>query len=182
MKNKFLLGATKNKELVFGEFEITTRNGFQEFSASFEAVIPFDGDNFDLEEYYEYWIEDLDKECLYDLCERNWCAPQELANALADNCVDVRDAIDCSLYPEVIEVDGVHYYFESSSGGQYDTRKDMEFYTNKEAYDLLIELWDKYHLKEIDSEGVEKMNRVIKALKTTEETEWIANYIQKEEL
>lgn len=56
MKNKFLLGATKNKELVFGEFEITTRNGFQEFSASFKAVIPFDGDNFDLEEYYEYWI------------------------------------------------------------------------------------------------------------------------------
>lgn len=105
-----------------------------------------------------------------------------MANALADNCVDVRDAIDCSLYPEVIEVDGVHYYFESSSGSQYDTRKDMEFYTNKEAYDLLIELWDKYHLKEIDSEGVEKMNRVIKALKTTEETEWIANYIQKEEL
>lgn len=182
MRNKYLLGATKDKELVFGGFEITTRNNFQEFSASFDVVIPFDGDNFDLEEYFEDWVEGLDKEYLYDLCEQNWCAPQELVNALVDNCDDVRDVMDCSLYPEVVEVDGVHYYFKSSFCGQYDTREDMEFYTNKEAYDLLIELWDKYHLKEIDSEGVEKMNKVIKALRTTIETEWIADYIQKEEL
>lgn len=182
MRNKYLLGATQNKELVFGELEITTRNNFQEFSASFDVVIPFDGDDFDLEEYYEDWIEDLDKECLYDLCERNWCAPQELANALAKNCVDVRDAIDCSLYPEVVEVDGVDYYFESSCCGQHDTREDMECYTNKEAYDLVIELWDKYHLKEIDEEGVEKMKKTMKLLETIDEEEWIANYIQKEEL
>lgn len=182
MKNKFLLGATKDKELVFGEFEITTRNNFQEFSAFFDIVIPFDGDNFDLEEYFEDWVEDLDKEFLYDLCEQNWCAPQELVNVLANNCVDVRDAIDCSLYPKVVEVDGVHYFFESSCCGQRDSRENIEFYTNKEAYDLLIELKDKYNLKEIDEEGIRKAKKIEKLLVTIDEKQWIADYIQKEEL
>lgn len=182
MKNKFLLGATKDKELVFGKFEITTRNNFQEFLVSFNIVIPFDGDNFDLEEYFEDWVEGLDKEYLYDLCEQNYCAPQELVNALVEDCVDVRDAMDCSLYPKVVEVDGVHYYFESSGCGQYDTRENMEFYTNKEAYDLLIELRDKYDLKEIDEEGIEKAKKIEKLLVTIDEKQWIADYIQKEEL
>lgn len=180
---KFLLGATKDKKLVFGEFEITTRNNFQEFVASFDVVTPFDGDNFDLEEYFEDWVEDLDKECLYDLCERNYCAPQELVNTLADNCIDVREAVDCSLYPEVIEVNDIHYYFESESCDQHDTREiGMDSYVNKEAYDLLHELWDKYHLKEIDEDGKEKMEKVIKLLNKVNEKDWIANYIQENNL
>lgn len=180
---KFLLGATKDKKLVFGEFEITTRNNFQEFIASFDIVTPFDGDNFDLETYFEDWVEDLDKEYLYDLCEQNWCAPQELVNTLADNCIDVSDVVDCSLYPEVIEVNDIHYYFESKSCGQHDTRETgMDSYVNKEAYDLLHELWDKYHLKEIDEDGKEKMEKVIKLLNKVNEKDWIANYIQENNL
>lgn len=179
----FLLGATKNKDILFAEFETTTRNGYKEFSVSFIEVIPFNGDDFDLEEYYEDWIDSFDKADLYDLCERNWCAPQELPKVLAEDCVDVRDAMDCGLYPEVVEVEGVHYYFESSRCGQYDSReKGMDRYVNKEAYDLLHELWDEYHLKEIDEEGKEKMKKVIKLLEEVNEKDWIANYIQENNL
>lgn len=180
---KFLLGATKNKDILFTEFEITTRNNFQEFVASFNVVMPFNGDDFDLEEYYEDWIDDFDKADLYDLCEQNWCAPQELPKALAENCADVCDAIDCSLYPEVVEVEGAHYYFESGGCGQHDTReKGMDKYVNKEAYDLLHELWDEYHLKEIDEEGKKKMKRVIELLEEVNEKDWIAEYIQENNL
>ena len=30
--SKYLLGATTDKELVFGEFKVTTRNGYPEFT------------------------------------------------------------------------------------------------------------------------------------------------------
>ena len=51
MRNKYLLGANRDNELVFGEFEITYRNGYAEFTASFNTVRPFNGENFDLEEF-----------------------------------------------------------------------------------------------------------------------------------
>jgi len=43
--------------------------------------------------------------------------PSELAKELADQCYDVRDALDCSLYPECYKVDGKSWYFESVGGG-----------------------------------------------------------------
>ena len=111
MRKKYLLGATVDNELVFGEFEITNRNGYSEFTASFDTVRPFNGEDYDLEEYYEGWIDGMDKEYLYDLCERFDCKPSELPKELADECYDIRDAIDCSLYPEEIEVNGESWYF-----------------------------------------------------------------------
>ena len=39
--SKYLLGATKDKEIVFVELEITTWNGYSEFTASFDTVRPF---------------------------------------------------------------------------------------------------------------------------------------------
>lgn len=52
MRKKVLLGVDKNKEIVFGEYEVTYRNGFPEFAASFDTVRPFNGDDVNLEDYF----------------------------------------------------------------------------------------------------------------------------------
>ena len=162
MRRKYLLGATENREIVFGKIEVTQRNDYPEFTASFDIVWPFKGDEYDLERYYEEWCDSMDKAYLYDMCQNFNCTPYDLPKELADECYDVRDALDCSLYPEIIDVDGTNWYFESGSWGQHDTRKDgMDEYTNKEAYDLLHELWDKYHLKKVGNDVVEKVNKIV---------------------
>lgn len=179
MREKFLLGATVDHELVFGEFEITKRNGYPEFTASFDTVRPFNGENYDLEGYYENWIYGMDKAYLYDLCERFDCKPSELAGELANECCDVRDALDCSLYPEWYDVDGESWYFESCSCGQHDTRDDMEEIINVKAYDLLHELWDKYHIKEVDNNVIEQVKQIVYMLSEIDEEEWIIDYIER---
>lgn len=180
MRRKYLLGATEDRELVFGEIEITNRNGYPEFTASFDCVRPFKGSDYDLEEYFEDWMDELDKAYLFDLCEQHWCSPQDLPSKLADACGDVRDALDCSLYPEEIEIDDEYWYFESGSCGQCDTRKyGMDEYTNKEAYDLLHELWDEYHLKKVDDDVVAKVNKIVDMLEEVDEEEWIIDYIRR---
>lgn len=180
MREKYLLGATANNELVFGEFEIRDWNGYPEFSASFNTVTPFKAEDYDLEEYYEEWVYGMDKEYLYDLCERFDCSPSELPKNLADECYDVRDALDCSLYPEKIIVDGESWCFESSSCGQHDTRKDgMEYYVNEEAYNLLHTLWDNYHLKKVDDDVVKQVEKLVNMLSSIDEEEWIINYIEE---
>lgn len=182
MKEKFLLGVNNYNELVFGEFEIRNRNGCAEFSASFDTVRPFNGENYDLEDYYEVWIDGMDKDYLYDLCDRFDCRPSELPKELANECYDVRDALDCSLYSECYEVNGESWYFESSSCGQHDTRKEgMKEYTNFEAYNLLHELWDNYHLKNVDNNIIEQVEQVVKMLSSINEEEWIVDYIKNHE-
>ena len=192
MRNKFLLGATVNNELVFGEFELKhpsyyskEKGGYTdkevlEFSASFNTVMPFKAEDYDLEGYYEGWIDGMDKEYLYDLCERFDCRPSELPKSLADECYDVRDALDCSLYPEEIIVDGESWCFESCSFGQHDTRKDgMEEYTDLEAYNLLHKLWDNYHLKKVDESIIKQVEKLIDMLSKINEEEWIVDYIER---
>lgn len=178
-REKFLLGATSNNELVFGEFEVTHRNGYMEFTASFNTVRPFNGDNFDMKEHFENMLECWDKESLYDACVRADCKPSELAEYLADECCDVRDALDCSLYPKCYQVDGESWYFESCSGGQHDTRSDMEEIINLGAYNLLHELWDSYHLEKIDEEVASQVEELRDMLAEVDEKEWIIDYIKR---
>lgn len=179
MRKQYLLGATSDNELVFGEFEITHRNGYAEFSASFNTVKPFNGENFDLEEYFEDYIEGLGEEYLYDLCKRFNCKLSELVENLADECGDVRDALDCSLYPECYIVDENSWYFESGSCGQHDTRDEMEEIINPEAYELLHKLWDTYHLKKVDDDVISQVENLEEILSEVNEEEWIIEYIQR---
>ena len=189
---KVLLGVNKNQELVFGEFSFYhpeywnkekghyTDETVLEFSASFDVVKPFNGDDYDLEDYFERYIECMDKEYLYDQCVRFDCKPSELAGELAGECYDVRDVLDCSLYPECYKIKGNAWYFESVGGGQHDSRKDgMEIYTNQSIYDKLHELWDAYHLKKVDNGVIAQVENLAKMCDDIQEheEEWITNYI-----
>lgn len=173
----FLLGATENKELVFCEFGVIQRNGHFEFSASFYTVMPFS--NFDMEEYFEDYIESVEKTYLYDWCVKFDCRPSELAECLADECNDPRDALDCSLYTECYKVDGNYWYFESVFGGQHDTRDEIEEVINFKVYNLINELWDNYHLKEVDNEIVKQVEELQNTLSKVDEKTWIVDYIKR---
>lgn len=186
---EFLLGATEDDELVFGEFrlehpsywkdgEYYTDESYVEFSASFYTVRPFREEDYDLEEYYEEWLYGMDKEYLYDRCEQFDCRPSELAECLAEDCYDIRDAIDCSLYPEEINIDGDNWYFESSACGQHDTRENMMVYTDYKSYELLHTLWDNYHLKKVDEEVIKQVENLAETLSKIDEEKWITNYIK----
>lgn len=183
MRKKVLLGATTNQEIAFGEFEITHRNGYAEFTASFETVEPFRGSDADLEEYFE----DFADECCFgadfvlEQCRRLHCSPQALPMELANECDDPRDAYDCSLFPEEYKVEYDRWYFRSGACGQHDLRKEgMAEYVNKKAYDKLYELWDKYHLCKVDEKEITKMLDYIEDKLNVDWEEWITEYIREE--
>ena len=168
---------------MFGEFEITHRNGYPQFSASFDCVRPFREEDCEgAIDYYDRLIDecyDAEEKC--NLYEMYNCRPSELAELLArDNGSDVQDIVDCSLYPKIIDVDGTNYYFESGSCGQHDTREDgMDEYVNQEAYDLLHELWDKYHLMKVDSSVEDEVQKIVEMLEDVDEEAWIEDYIRR---
>ena len=183
MRSRYLLGVTENFHFVFGEIELRKTNhcaeGELEFSVCFYDVMPFNGDDFDLVEYYEDFNEGLPKEYLYDLCKIYNCPPSQLSKVQADECKDVRDAIDCSLYPECYCVNGKNYYFESCGCGQYDSSHEIKDVTNLKAYILLHDLWYKYHLKVISPDVIEQVEEIRDMLSEIDEKEWIVNYIKE---
>ena len=181
-KTRYLLGATEDREIVFGEFGIITRNGYPEFTASFNIVSPFTADDLeDGAEYYQHLLDDCySDEDKYRMCEEYNCRPSELAEHLADeNGTDPQDMRDCSLYPEIIDVDGTDWYFDSVGCGQHDTRDEMAVYTNQDAYNMLHTLWDKYHLKEVDVGVMQTVDQLDAQLTDVDEIDWIANYIRE---
>lgn len=180
-RKKYLLGVTNNDELAFGEFKVTERNGYPEFTASFFTVFTITEDDVDADEYYENLVEEMDDSWVLEQLKFYDCPYSELPERLArDNGTEVYNLRDCSLYPEEIDVDGTTYYFESSACGQHDTRKEgMQLYTNQNAYDKLHELWDKYHLKKVDEEVIKEVQEIQEALSKIDEEEWIADWIRE---
>lgn len=187
MRKKLLLGATKEKEIVFAEIELTHRNGYPEFTASFDTVRPFKETDYNLEDFFEEYNDPrvMGAEWVLEQCKLHNCSPQNLPYELAMECDDIRDAIDCSLFPECYEIrDDYGYkqnwYFESSSCGQHDTREDMAEYVDKGAYNTIHSLWDLYHLQEVNEEKcIERIEEVERLLNEDWE-EWICDYIRRE--
>ncbi len=169
MRRKVLLGVNTDKEIVFGEMEITHRNGYPEFTASFNIVRPFNGDEVNLEDYFEGYADErqVGAEYVLEQCRNHNCSPQELPRELAEECDNVRDVIDCSLFSEEYEI-------RNENG-------DIEhWYVDKKAYDELHELWDKYHLKEVDEEKITKQMDDIENRLNVDWEDWITDYIRKE--
>lgn len=171
---KILLGATKDKEVVFANFEITTRNGYKEFAASFDIVSPRLITQDDIEAYYEDYAFNYGKEKAYDMCEWYDCKPSELSYYLAQNSY-VYDIFD--LMDEEIEVDDETWYLENVSCGQCDTKNDMKYYVNKEVYDLIYDLWTNYHLKEVGEEVEKQVQKIVDLSSEVDEMVWIETFI-----
>lgn len=184
-KYTVLLGATAYNEIAFGEFEVEpSRNeNDYEFSASFFTVAPTRVDDVDLEDYYEALVDDMmnDGQWLWDRCDEYDCKPSDLAWEMAHNTCDVRDVLDCSMYPETIIIDGEEWVFESMSCGQHDTRNSMTEYVDRDSYNKLHDLWDNYHLKIVDDDVIAEVDELAKKMyhDDTFIEDWIADYIER---
>ena len=178
MYDKILLGATKNNELVFAEFGISNRNEHPKFTASFDAVRPFDGGSIDLVKRWENYLAECEAYELRELLDKYDCRLSELAEMMADD-MGIDGAIDCSLYPETYTIDGIDWYFESVGCGQHDTRGEMAEYVNEDAYNALHELWDKYHLKKVDNGVADTMEHIAHVFSRTNTEDWITDYIHR---
>lgn len=181
IKKEFLLGVDANDEIIFCKMERTSDG---RFSMSFQTVRPLLGRDFDAYEYCEeyYSREQIGDAEYLNLLEEYDCSPSELASKIAENSFDPRDYLDCSLFDKEINVDGDLWYFESCSCGQHDTREvGMKIHVNEKAYDLIHEAWDKYHLKLIPKEELNKVLEAIEDIQCsyTSEEEWIENYIRR---
>ena len=175
----YLLGSTKDNDLVFGKFTITNRNRRAEFSASFDVVHPFRESSIDAAEIWEDRLYDYDNDWKYQRCEEFDCAPSELVGNLVNEYHDVMDLIDCSLYNEVYTIDGEDWYFESMAFGQHDSSDEMLEYVNKDAYDALMDLWNNYHLKQVDDSIVDKVKQIGSKLADVDEYAWITDFIKR---
>ena len=178
MRKTILLGVNGNT-IYTGEFEVTTRNGYREFTASFNIGWAFDVNNIDdsAEDYFEELWNISDDEGKLELLQDG-----EITKAEArDNFINdtyyysgYRAFIDCSCTDfEVSLPSGDTINFETGSCGQVDIREEPDFkgtvFTNKEAVMKLLELWDNFHLKEISKAQEEEINNLLNELAPFEE-------------
>jgi hypothetical protein len=186
-----LLGRTDN-EIIFGNFTITDRNGYNEFTASFDTVAPFENEESNGVEYFEELLESCyNDEDKYRLCEQYDCSPSQLAEEMAsDEGIDtIADEKDCSLFDSRIYVNGIEYAFESSSCGQHDIMEDEEMveFTKKELVLKMYEYWKQYHLKEVDGKVLADILETMQKLEefdkySTKAEEIIKNYVEEMEV
>ena len=164
MEKKFLLGVIKN-QIVVGEFEVKTWNGYPEFTASFSVGEAF---NIELSEdeikdwWEEYWncLDEKGKLVALNDGERT---KQDWIDDQVGNTY-YQDIKDCSCTDLEMKFNNEYINFESICCGQHDVRTDEFFnemkFTNKEAFDKLMNLWDNYHLKEIDSATMKEIDEI----------------------
>lgn len=179
LRKKFLLGVNKeDKKIYFGEIEITTRNNYKEFTASFDVGEAFDIDNID-EEYKDNYKSDywdcLDAETKIKHLEDGDITKEEFFENWEICADDYRDYKDCSCTDyETTLNNGQAINFESTCGGQYDIREDSDEYknitfTDQKAVELILELWDNYHLGNIENNIEEVENKINEILKRLDE-------------
>lgn len=156
LKKELLLGVNPTtNEIILGEFEITTRNNYKEFTASFDVGEAFDIDAVDLNEQCQ-----LQWDCLDDNTRLNLLLDGDRTRKDVfeewTRYSDYREFVDCSCTDIETELEnGTIINFETTSCGQHDIREDKNNYnniifTNKEAVEKLLKLWDLYHLKNIE--------------------------------
>ena len=176
-----VLGTTTDGDIVTCCLDI---NSFHKepyvFSASFAVLTPISEAMFP--DMLHDTLTNTDESILYHACEEYDCTPKQLVDNILDNEDDLWDwlDLDCCAGIDYVRNRLTHenYYFSMWACGQHDTRDDMDLYVNKEVYDLVIELWDKYHLKPLDDEGMAKFRKVKELLFDVIDEDWVQNFIE----
>lgn len=186
-EKKFLLGVNpKEKTIYLGELEITNRNGYKELAASFDVGQAFNVEDLDLEEICQEQWDCLDNESKLDLLYDGDRTREDVFEDWTrySNYLEFRDC-SCTNY-EVTLSSGELVNFETISAGQCDIRENKEEYdnivfTNKKAVTMLLDLWDQYHLENIENnETVEnKINFILSGLDKYTKRENIENFIKE---
>lgn len=192
---KKIIGFTKDNKIIMAEvsFERVGNNQAPYFSVRFDlSEIAKAKDTIKDYDYMYAFFEDITEihnpEYILDLCDEYECSPSELADLMTDEAINdydvAMDTVDCSLYPEILDVDGEEYIFISSSCGQHDTRDEVEEFVDEKLYNDIHEMWDNYHLKDIgDNENAMNLYKsVLDRMREIDNEEVIVNYIKEEGL
>ena len=95
----------------------------------------------------------------------NWLTIQ-VNNIVVNN--DYQNIIDCSCTDYEFTKNKNTYNFETTCCGQCDVREEKNFdkfiYTNKEAFDDIMLLWDNFHIKQLSEEENNKINKELKKI------------------
>ena len=179
MKRTILLGV--NGDTIYtGEIEVTTRNGYKEFTASFNIGWAFDVNNIDdrAEDYFEELWNNSDDERKLELLQDGDITREEAKREFINVTYyysGYRGFVDCSCTDYEVDdmTNGDTINFETVACGQVDIRREPDFektvFTNKEAVMKLLELWDNFHLKEITEAQELEINNLLNELAPFEE-------------
>ena len=178
MRKTILLGVNNNT-IYTGEFEVTTRNGYKEFTASFNIGWAFDVNNIDdrAEDYFEeLWNNSDDERKLEMLQDGEITKAEARDNFISDTYyyTGYRAFIDCSCTDYELDdmTSGDTINFETVACGQIDIRRETDFektvFTNKEAVMKLLEFWDNFHLKEITEAQEQEINSILESMSSYE--------------
>lgn len=107
MEKKFLLGIN-GKNILIGEIEITTRNGYKEFTASFDEGEAFGIDSIDLNEMCQDQWDCLDPESKLDLLYDGDRTREDVFDEWT-RYSDYHKFIDCSCTDIEIEIEKSYY-------------------------------------------------------------------------
>ena len=179
MNNEYLLGATTDHEIVTCNIRLSDNpDGSKRFTASF-ALYNIINEN-EFPSLVECDLDNYDKEYLYDLCDNYDCAPSALCDMIVqDENLDEWLGMSWCANTYSAIANGDEWFFENICAGQHDTRNDIDVVIDQEAYDLVHELWDNYHLKAIGGETLAKAEALIDMLREIDEGEWITSYIEE---
>lgn len=176
MKRTILLGVN-GSQIYTGDFEVTTRNGYKEFTASFNIGWAFDVDNIDdsAEDYFEELWNNSDDERKLEMLQDGDINREDAKENFINNVYDYRDIIDCSCTDYEVDdmTNGDTINFETVACGQVDIREEPDFkniaFTDKETVMKLLKLWDSFHLKEIPEAQEKELNNLLNELAPFEE-------------
>ena len=179
IKKEFIIGGSKDLHNIFTmKLEVTYRNNYQEFTASFNEgeLINIDERNEDARGWYEEMFDCADNESkLYYLQDGDRTKEEWIDACIAEE-YDYRYRIDCSCTDYEINRDGVTYNFETVGCGQHDPRNTEYFTPVDGTVDKLLKFWDLHHLGEITDE---EKKELLKLCDKMEKYEDIEKYIEE---
>lgn len=193
-----IIGLTKNFEIVVADirYDKTGSNLKKDVGVSFDLSEIKSADatirdaNY-MKDYYEDILDEYSADGIIGLCNEYDCPPYKLAEKIAESIDDkfdeeLMDLLDCSLYPEIINVDGEDYIFVASSCGQYDTRESDEMIeiVDQTLYDDIHDFWDNYHLQNIDDnvKAIELYESIIARMAELDDEETVTGFVRKYKL
>ena len=178
MKRTILLGVN-GSQIYTGEFEVTTRNGYKEFTVSFNIGWAFDVDNIDdsAENYFEELWNNSDDERKLEMLQDGEITKAEARDKFINDTyyyTGYRAFIDCSCTDYEVDdmTNGDTINFETVACGQVDIREEENFentiFTNKKTVMKLLEFWDSFHLKEITEVQEQEINSILESMSSYE--------------
>lgn len=178
----FLIGYTENNEILIGEISKRYCDIDNKTTFSFCCKVCYCLDEDDItpeSQVYGYlsW-HDQDYAFLYQLCEYWECAPQDLTSNMIKFFWDDIDTYFDICYD--IEVPG--YIMELTACGQVDPREyDIsDWYISKDAFKMLMDCWDNYHLKDIPQSDWDALYDALSpaSVKNDKSATWVENILK----